>query len=266
MMGMDWNKTLVVSNFIHPYYKNVAFLRELYGFPHMRFYGDEKWPTPAEVIPFNQSEGKADRMKPLGGGYFAYRSMMHAVKANPDFAGYLFVMDDVLISRARLQRLDPESIYGSVNPWSSCDLGAPSREALDDWAWSQDCGIAAARAAHPHFSEEQLSRLAAMTGSRSVFWGGQNDVFYLPKKHADAFLEIFELMSLHRVFTEIAISSGLAMIAGPYREISVHYAKRGRKTWATALLDPRCRGTHPVKFSGSRQRAFARSLKMFGLV
>ena len=138
---MDFSNTLVVCNFIFPFYGNVEFVRALYKFHHIVFYGDESWPTPEGVIPYNESEGAAEPYKTCGGGFFAYRSLMDAIERYPGYDGYFFIMDDVLVLPKRLEKLDSTAVYFTHPKLNNhCDLDDPQSE----WYWwNHKFGLAA---------------------------------------------------------------------------------------------------------------------------
>jgi len=262
---VDFTRVLVVSNFIHPFYENVGFIRDLYEFPNIRFYGDDGWPVAGGVIPYNQSDRRSLKSKAGSGGMFAYRCMLEAVRDWPEFSGYLFLMDDVLISRRKFRSMDERTAYLSL-PGRRCDIegGGPS----DDWHWwKSEFGIEACRRAYARLPGRFKSALARRVGGARVFVGQANDCFYLPRRLVPDFVEVFSTMSDARVFTEIAIPTGFAMIEPNLNEVGICYLwNRRRWLWPLYGLSPMYSGIHPVKFSGAMARRYASMLKMASLV
>lgn len=252
---MDLEKTLVICNFIHPFYGNIPFIRSHFRFPSIAFYGDERFPASEEVIRYNQSEGRAEKFRPFGGGFHAYRCVLDAVARFPDHDGYLFVMDDVLLFPRRLRQIDGGRIYAGTGPTLRQDIWGPVPPGIWIW-WSAPGGVEACQKAMPEIPERYLSALEAATGSRQVVIGAASDVFYLPKSAVPAFAELFSIFSRHRVFLEIAVPTGLAMLGASLDAGRVRYLwNRHRWLWPLFALFDRAIGIHPVKMSSRWVRA-----------
>lgn len=262
---MDFDETLVISNFVHPYYETIGFIRRLYGFPNIVFYGDDSWPVAEDVIPYNQSDRRARKFDGGSGGMFAYRCVLEAIRERPRFSGYLFLMDDVLISRRRFRAMDGRTAYLTL-PRLRCNIRDGRASRAWHW-WTSEFGVEACRRANARLPERFRQTLADQVGAEHVFLAQTNDCFYLPGRLVPDFMEVFMVLSDARVYTEIAIPTGLAMIEPQQKEIGICYLwRKRRRLWPLYGLSPRYSGIHPVKFSDRAARRYASVLKAVSLV
>jgi len=263
---VDFSNILVVCNYIHPFYKTIPFIKNFYRFPNIIFYGDSLWPATDEVILYNQSDSKAVMGKPFGGGFFAYRCMIDAMQRHPNYGGYLFLMDDVLLSVRNFELLPDTLLYLSL-PSRTCNILTETPSSNWGW-WNQPgIGIKSCQKAYASTPEHFKQTLTRHAGGRDVFFGEPNDCFYLPQQIRGAATEVLSIMSEARVFTEIAIPTGLAMIAPSLQEIDIRYlwGNKLRKQWPLHIL-PHQTGLHPVKFSDPKVRLWVSKLKKLNLI
>ncbi len=260
MNKLNLDNTLVICNFINDFYDNISVIKNTYNFPNIVFYGDDKYSPHQDIIAYNQSNQAADKTKIFSGGHFAYRSLMHAIENNPYYDGYLFIMDDVFISKKRLQHLNPTMSYMNIQLSDVCAVN----DMVTTWPWwKSDYGIEKCPPVHEALSASQKKKLAAQAGAENTFIGAVNDIAYIPATIATEIHEVLTHFSNNEVFTEIAIPSSIAAVSHEIEDIGVKYLwGKDRRLWhlITTALSIKHMGIHPVKLSGAKYRLLFRLL------
>jgi len=251
----DLSSLLVVCNFTQPWYANVPFLEQVYRDKKIVFYGDEVWDAPSQVIKYNQSNGAGSKTK-FGAGFFAYRALLDAVQRFPDFDGYLFIMDDVLLRSKTLALIDPLSVYTGFDDLHFARLMPDGKFASDDWAWWKvDYAGTNSSKALAALIQENSSNSLSLPNHTLIFHGAASDLMYLPKAKVSEFLAIFERMSKALVFTEIAFPTGVQMMDCASKKFRIRYLWNDRQRQLPALCFRRGdQGIHPMKLSSRINR------------
>jgi len=209
--------TLLVIHYNHAYFKTIPFLKELYSsFPHIVFYGE----TPSEALaPIAEPFLSEVNLIPTRQGYFLSRVVADALTRYPDYKGYLFIQDDVMLNLWNFNRLDKDKIWfapGYTNltqsPPLSWDPTFDKKQTRFEffnyprdawWGWFQiEYGIPMVEKVLPLLSDQDRALLTHNIGEEGRV-GMVCDVFYIPQRlNQDA----IRLAHIYRdVFCEIAI-------------------------------------------------------------
>lgn len=228
--ALDFQDTLLIINYNHPYYDSIPFLKEMYSrvFPHIVFYGEK--PCPGVIaIPHNF-------------GWWAQNIMYDAMIRWPDFKGYLLVQDDCWMNFWNFARLDKDKVWFSpgVNPVA---LETPA--SFWWYWWGKDCGKNASTIALKKVPQKYLDRLNANIGPDkvgTVF----SDFIYIPGRLREAYLEVSPCFGSPPVFLEIAIPTIMLCIEdmNEWEILNINWGNNFPQSYA-AHYD----WVHPVKFS-----------------
>ena len=146
---------LLVINYNHPHYVSVDLLEEIYKpyFENIVFYG----PAQHNKVKLCQHHC----------GWLSYMALAYAIKERPNFSGYLYIHDDLIIHPWHLNRFDKKKLW--VVPYLTCDmsLGAPT---VANWCWwEMHCGYQAYKKVYEKLDEQSLAmhenNLGPLTGS-----------------------------------------------------------------------------------------------------
>lgn len=201
---------LLVIHYNHPYYNSIEFLRNLYSpfFPNIIFYGEAAHPFVIQV-------------ETTIGSFFT-RVMADALTRFPNYRGYVFLQDDVLMNVGNFSRLNTEKIWfgisrcfpGENNPdsWAIDFDRTQSRKDFfhatidgaynDGWFWWE----------HPYgvTVNAALSQLALQDWEMLERNIGQNelvamvcDMYYIPQRFRSDAIRLSHVFS--HVFCEIAV-------------------------------------------------------------
>lgn len=233
-----WDDVLLIINFNWPHYNNITFFKEIYGplFPHMVFYGERRSRSEIQVVTHNK-------------GYFAHRTLAHAMRTWPNFNGYLWINDDCFINFWNFAAYDKSKVWRSPH----------SIEHLDNlptvWMWwSQPCGYAALKPAYdnlpPHFKDMIVSNLGP-SGVQSGF----TEMYYFPARYRESVIDLCDRFT--NVFLEIALPTICACLC-PLDECLYLKGIWTGSSEVERYYSPELDFIHPVKFSSDYNREFAR--------
>eukprot|EP00794_Sanderia_malayensis_P015167 gene15167-16726_t len=198
---------LLAINFNYPYYSNIPLLLHLYRhvFRHYVFCGPIKDPTNKyKIIEVAQPEAQW--------GYYGYQCLAYAIKQNPDYVGYLYINDDMIINWWTMLSLDKTKIWTGrkANPEQSAQLGIAAKT-----KWWQRANTA--RRCTEAFNEIEsdnhdyklMRQYFKNTKNERICVNGWSDIFYIPYEHSKGFAELSTIFYDHMVFLEAAVQTVL---------------------------------------------------------
>jgi len=246
---MDFfNDILVIVNFNFPHYENIPFIKEIYSFPNIVFYGDDiPGSFCSEVTLCKQHKG-----------FFSYRVMLDAQKKYPNYQGYLFLMDDLLLNYWNLTKFDKNKVW-FIKFQSKHNVVDVINSDRKDWWWGRQFGKERCASAWQELSDRFKNRLEKTLGVRNAFVGGNSDIYYVPKRLVEDYVEIFNIMSNNEVFLELAIPTGLYAIEDydNFETMLIKYlwskyagtmSMTGDRLSWRSFYSKELTGLHPVKF------------------
>ena len=197
---------LLAINFNHPFYANIPVLKKLYKhvFPHQVFCGPVADPKKKyKIIVVAQPV--------MQRGFYGYQCLALAIKKKPGFAGYLYVNDDMIVNWWMFLGLDKSRIWtgSQVKLSESTRVGAAAKT---QWWKRAD----SARRCSETFlemetekGEQLLKQYYKNTDNERVCVNGWSDIFYIPSRLAEQFVDISTAFYDHLVFVEAAVQMTL---------------------------------------------------------
>lgn len=241
-----FSNTLLIINFNHPYYENIAFLNKLYRpfFPNIVFYGEKPHP---EVIQMKTEKG-----------FYVCDLIAHAIENNPDYEGYLFLEDDCVLNMWNCFSLDLDKIWllpgftqnssGRVTPhFITCNI--ITKEWSHPWAWSSR--LESIRNAFRNLTHKDLVNLNYNLGN-NIAIATSADMFYFPAKFKN---DVGRLCAVFKdVFIETAMPCILASLDKKenWEKVSIFFEMPQLHVSNEWPIIPTC--VHPVKFSRDSNR------------
>jgi hypothetical protein len=238
---IDFEKTLLIVNYNHPYYQTIPFLREVYGkvFPNIVFYGEKEDPQVTAVDQYY--------------GWWGHRVVADAMARFPDFEGYICVQDDCWINFWNLSRLDKDKIWFSPYLW---DVSLHTLYFGWNW-WNLECGREAILQALPKIPEENRDILEINMGKDCVGFTW-SDFVYVPGSYREAFINLCSCFDSPPAFVELAIPNILLCLTdrNNWELLNVHWGVENLQQEYQAAYD----WIHPIKFSVKENREFIREV------
>ena len=272
---------VLAVNYNFPYYESAALIRSFYEpiFGEVMFCGDK-------------DDAKQNLHKtPLNfkrEGYQGYMCLKLAMELYPNFEGYFYSNDDVILNWWQLIDLDLNKIWlgEAFLPYENYKHHKFGKPLKADWHWWKD--VDAAKLCEEAFNEtEQFSRTAKgkalgmqkymnnyyeISKGIKICYAGLSDVFYLPKQFKDAYLALSAIWGYKKVFLETAVPTILSFFMNETAKNYVHLKGEYfvKKTgYSNAYLTGRSfyeyydfhlTFIHPIKFGNSQM---AKANKMF---
>ena len=250
-----WRILLVVL-FNHNFYRIIPFLRRLYSpafGQHIAFYGDEDDPGHPDVV-------KAPLRKKQGTGLFQHLVMAQAMREKPNYNGYLFIADDLLLNYGKVlstKKLHPNKIW--VTRWTrTANIFHPDPKTLRWHHWRAKWGLPAVRQAVPCLSNTFWNQLEKSIGCKRCVAKTASDIAYLPRQFASQFSKFAYIF--RNSMNEIAIPSIVRAIASQ-DEIELMdgtYLWKKKRSHVVDYLTKKALFVHPVKFSNFSLRRLAK--------
>ena len=241
-------RLLLVVVFNQLYYKNIPFLKQLYGRAFQQnivYYG-----------PKEDAQANVTECTGYSHGYLQQRCIVMAMKRFPDFDGYVWIGDDAIVNFHRLyQATDLDKIW-TMRLDQGWDLGPRVKifGALPKIAWNwgnPGIGMTQMRTAYGNMPAKYKKRMEPRFGYDASVVTAWSDAGYIPGKYKAVFIELAEL--LKSVTFECAIPTILRlMVDNPKEEIVEFegvYLAQYEKVWP-----PFSPVLHPVKFSSATTR------------
>ncbi len=182
----------LIINYQHPaFYHTIDFLKKIYEpyFPNIIILGHQR----ADGV--CTYEGHP-------GWRFEYISLARVIQQYPNYDGYLWINDDLIIHPWHFTRFDQKKIWYSPIYPAHIDHGGGS---VDHWCWWRTkLGQQAVKKAYALLNDEQRSMIVHNIGPSMVAMG-YGDILYLPKHYAKAYTALAEVCLANQVFLEIAM-------------------------------------------------------------
>ncbi|MCF7907505.1 MAG: hypothetical protein K9L86_01305 [Candidatus Omnitrophica bacterium] len=245
---------LCCINFNEVHYDNIEFLKDLYSnFVDVVFYGPER------------KQGFEVNQLCHHRGYFSYAVILDAIKKFPDYNGYIFVNDDCIMNIWQFINKDKTKVW--LQPFHSKVNRHDYKEST--WFWlNEPCGISAYGKAFLQIPRRYRERLKSSFGSEDAVICGPADCFYLPKRRINDFASLFDIYFSNRVFTEIAVPTGLYAIEDK-AQITV-FKGHDRVTFPLSFIPYDLKAKifyrgeldlyHPLKLSNSKMRSMVKNM------
>ena len=144
-------------------------------------------------------------------GYYAYASVLNAMKLFPHFKGYLFAHDDMAINITSLMQFDLSTVWITENDFRGYTLrnidlqSSVYKKGEHIWGWlHKPCG---SEAIERLIQKDEYIRLKIKhcTGSDKVWYSGQSDFFYIPQNYYPVFVDVLGKFIKEKIFLELAI-------------------------------------------------------------
>lgn len=158
---------LLIIHHNHPYYKNIPFEKQLYSkfFRNIVFYGDREVHPEVTIVDTRW-------------GYYYTKVVVDVLEKYPEYAGYIFMQDDVLMQFWHYLNLDKNKIWFGYNEPSKFNV---NRIADPEYTWwfNTTAGMPVLKKILPELNDESRSMLASNFGEGAAA-GYAADFFYLP--------------------------------------------------------------------------------------
>jgi hypothetical protein len=218
-------------------------LRKIYSpyFPHIVFYG----PQEHAAVEF------CDHYR----GWFSYKDIALAMQKYPDYAGYLFINDDLIINPRNFERFNKDNIWMCPAIKINTELGYKAT----DWPWwPNETGCDAMEKIYPQLAPQYRNMLVYNQGEHTVL-RGDSDIVYIPRECAHDYIQLCPLFAQHKSFLEVAIPTICNCIM-PKEKIEyingIMLWYNGERNHACDYLNPSVDYVHPIKLSNQAYRDF----------
>eukprot|EP00795_Rhopilema_esculentum_P014152 gene14152-5153_t len=200
---------LLSVNFNHPFYSVIPLLKEYYEpvFEKIIFCGPEK-SSEFNVVVIEGSRG-----------HYGYMCIAEAIKKYPNYLGYLYVNDDMVVNWWTLVQKPRDRIwYGKdiINEaGANMDMPAPCC-----WHWWNDVGALencrkafdALNSTSSWKEKKHFEIYSNNTGGIRLCVRAWSDFMYIPQRLAQSYLTFSESFYRYQVFLEVAVSTILLML------------------------------------------------------
>lgn len=238
-----FSDVLLVIHYNHPFYSSIPFLKNLYGsaFPNIVFYGEQIDPEVTAIETYY--------------GHHFQRVVQHVLTHYPEYTGYLFVQDDVLMNVWNFTRFDKNKVWFPANHPMEFIQQNLVGDSMSDWCWwNSQCGLTEMRPAIAQLTAQERHCLEHNHGPNRVV-GQMVDCFYLPARLAVPTAQLCGIFS--DVFCEMAIPTLLSCVddAKTWEQLSFLWVENCDAT--VNRYKPTYDWLHPLKFSQEKYRHFA---------
>ncbi len=171
------------------------------------------------ISSFGQEEN--DHLDVGGQGYTAYTSLIHAMKQFPDFQGYLFTHDDMVMNITQLKALNLESVWVSDWPGEAVKFQVFSEEQWKlrnyKWPWlNVKGGISALDEIYNHYPQmKEFITSCSKSSTHRIVYTGQSDFIYIPREEKETALKVLSIFAEYSLFLEIAVPMYINCFVAP---------------------------------------------------
>jgi hypothetical protein len=235
---------LLIINYNHAYYESVELLKKIYKpyFGHIIFYG----PQASNDVEYS------DHFM----GWFSYKIIAHAMQKYPQYSGYLYIHDDLIINPKNFERFDKSKFWINPPKKVNLDLGM---DAVHDWPWWQhQVGYPAMKQVYDNMTQEDRDLLEKNIGAHTVSIS-YTDIAYIPALYTQQFIKLSNLCDQYKLFLEIALPTICTGLGGPGQLELI----KGTTLWYDGSRNNPCdylnQSTdyvHPIKLSNPAYREF----------
>ena len=229
----QFDNILLIVIFNNPHYEAIPYIETLYRpfFPNMLYCGPnsidtEHYPGINNLTFSFVSYGATPKGHVAGA--FNYKCTAMALQLGYHVQGYLAVADDLLLLVHTLSDLTTNAVWfipkkniriGEISRLRECRLGMC--DFYPHWDWWRDYQTATTNAlaeiANRRSSSAILQtcyqRLLSSNGAANRANGGPSDIYYIPSKLSQDFLELVDIFLRHNVFLEIAVPTIIRCLA-----------------------------------------------------
>ena len=231
----QFNDVLLLVIFNNPHYEAIPYVETLYRpfFPNILYCGPgqidvNRYPGVSNFTFSFISYGET----PDGhvAGAFSYKCMAMALQMDYAVHGYLAAADDLLLVVHTLSELVTKAVWyrpkksiriGEISKLRECKLGMC--DFYPHWPWWKDYQNAtidalreiANRRGSSAIMRECYQRLLSENGAADRPNGAVSDIYYIPSKLSQEFLEIVDVFLRHKVFLEIGVPTTIRCLVAP---------------------------------------------------
>lgn len=185
------NNILLVVNYNWPFYHTIAHIEAFYKdfFPNIVFYGPKRGNGVHVLVNYYW--------------YFAYRILADAMIRYPDYDGYLYINDDVMLNLWNFDRFDSNKIWFV---WLKPIAWAYASRSKDWCWWKSSMGSSAIRPCLQDLPDLYKKNYIENMGQNNLTHGG-SDVLYIPQRLRTDYINLAHFFYDYRVILEIAMPS-----------------------------------------------------------
>ena len=265
-------KVLLAVNYNFPHYESATFIRNFYApiFGEIMFCGDHSKPH----IKLHQAPLNSNNK-----GYQGYMCMQLAMQLHPNFDGYFYTNDDVILNWWQVINFDFRKIWlpAPILPYEKKNHHIFGETHNTGWHWWRS--VNAAKLCEEAFNDtikfsstakgkalgmdRFIKNYYSISKGLKVCFVTFSDAFYLPSQFRDAYIAISEIWGHKRVFLETAVPTMLSFFmnitANNYEQLNGE-AYNNRIGYGNEYLDGRAfyrfynfnmTLIHPIKFGNS---------------
>lgn len=243
---------LLIINYNHPHYESIDLLKSIYQkeFAGIVFYGPTEHNNVIKI--------------PHKKGFFSYRCIADAMHRYPHYDGYLFLMDDCILSTWLLKNLDvskiwfPEVLCLSGGRGTPIDINKGKNAIIWSW-WQSKWGYQATKDAFKYLTQEARKNLQKNWGSDLTAIAAFSDMAYIPSMYKEKFITLSEIFGLFKVFLEIALPTIVSCLSPKEEWLWLPGTYTDRKN-QTAVFYDYMYLHHPIKLSDTENQKFIQAL------
>ena len=265
---------LLIIVYHYPFYQTIPLLMSNYqdAFPHIIVCG-----------PRESSRFQILKVDFGPRGYFSYECLGKAIRLHPDFRGYLFINDDMIVNWWNFAKLDKDKIWqgAQINYDIAHELGR--RPFPDDWMWwknqngSVNCENAyvkvtslIANSSSLDVDIQKLLEIHFRNGrNKTMCFRTWSDFVYVPGKFSREFELLCRIFFENKVFLEIAFPTIISFlddwdawekVYGIYLPEVYGFQDFSNVKYVWPKFSKNVPFLHPVKFFGDKG---LRNIKLF---
>jgi len=255
-----FKEVLIVVTYNSPFYDNIDIINRLYEnvFGIVVHCGIEA----------NGGNGmQPDIIADVGNGHRGYVCMARAIEKYPDFQGYLYVNDDMIVNWWRLLEFDRKKVWQGPKQ-VEFNQDAYGEIVNKEWMWwTYPIGLPACQKSYEilkglaketnDFNAETALKIYLKNGEGRPRCGkGWSDFFYVPKHLAKTAQKLLEIYEKNKLFLEMAVMNllhsldykeNLEIVNGVFLpDLGLINPADGKEFWGT--YDTTVTFYHPFKF------------------
>eukprot|EP00117_Sycon_ciliatum_P003564 scpid72279/ scgid8308/ len=251
-------RILLIVIFNHYFPGNIAILEGMYGdgFASIVFYADAA-DTDRGVHGVDMSRG-----------FYQQRAISHAIRTHPDFDGYVWLGDDVLMNHYRLLALVNQHKLVLAGPdvekYCVHNVTRPECDRKNSSHWNEPEGRVVAVQIMRDLPAAYGWQLDASLGCSSCLRKGMSDSGYIPRGRCSEFLmlahifrDIFFEYAIPSIFMLMSAGIDNIMIAPAYYSWSADAQERFRDVETHVRSSADLVFAHPIKLHSQAQRQMA---------
>ncbi len=219
-MTTKFSRILLSINFNHAFYQNIPILNEYYS----KVFG--------KIVYCGPENSEENGILVISGakGHFGYMCIVMAMKRNPDFEGYMYVNDDMIVNWWTMVNLPIDKIWFSKDiinkAGAEMDKPAPS-----NWHWwSSAAALANCKKAFDNLEksvaswngEANMKDYYLNTGGKRLCLRSWSDFMYVPNRFSEKYVVLAEEFYKNGVFLEVATSTLITMLDKKENRVNIN--------------------------------------------